>query len=621
MTLFPYKSSATWTRALKFAADLAIWTAIVPLAFLLRQAFDFGAIRLTVVIGLFVNSSIILLFHIERRSWTRSTVQDLIALASVVAIGTVVMFVAGVYLNSHGGFPRTVPLIAGTLAFLGMGGARIAARLYREERARSGRDDAARVLLVGAGEAGSRMVREMRRHPAAGLAPVGYLDDDLEKAGLRISGAPVLGTVERMADVARAEGVDEVLITMPVASGRQTRHVVERAAAAGLRCRILPGLAQVLSADVDFSDIRPVEVQDLLRREPVELDVVGLDAYIRDAVVLVTGAGGSIGSEIVRQIARFAPARVVLLGRGENPLHELESDLAARCPNLNYVTVVGNVCDTRKMEQVFSIHSPDIVFHTAAHKHVPMMQYNPDEAILNNVGGTRTLAEAALVSGTRRYVNVSTDKAVDPVSIMGCTKFLAEQLVRLLSEDCHDDQAFVSVRFGNVLGSRGSVVPVFEEQIRRGGPITITDPEATRYFMTISEAARLVMEAGASADNGSVYVLDMGEPVKIVDLARDLVRLSGTAEDIAFVFTGMRPGEKLHEGLFAKGERSVPTRHEQILAARGTFVPPEQLLDGVDELLSVAAERDWVGIDRVMASLVPGYGVMLGRALGASGRI
>lgn len=608
MSLFPNKSFTTSVRAPKYAADLAIWALVVPVAYFLRQAFDYSGMYTAMLIGVPIELALLHFSRLERRSWTRSTVQDLLALVSVVGLGTAITFVVGLYLNTHGGFPRTVPVIAGTLALLGMSGLRIAARLYREERARAGHDDASRVLLVGAGEAGSRMVREMRRHPSTGMLPIGYLDDDPEKGGLRVSGARVLGTVTEMAEVAIAERVDEVLITMPVASGKQTRAVVDMAAEAGLRCRILPSLTQLLSGEVNFAAIRPVEVQDLLRRDPVELDVVSLEAYIRDAVVLVTGAGGSIGSEIVRQIAPFAPARVVLLGRGENPLHELENDLAAHNPDLNSVTVIGSVCDARKMAEVFSVHHPNIVFHAAAHKHVPMMQYNPDEAVLNNVGGTRTLAEAALDSGAQRFVNISTDKAVDPISMMGCTKHLAEQLVRLMSNACGEDQAFVSVRFGNVLGSRGSVVPIFEEQIRRGGPITITDPLTTRYFMTISEAAQLVIEAGASADNGSVYVLDMGEPVRIVDLARDLIRLSGSAEDVGMVFTGMRPGEKLHERLFANGEESVSTSHQQILAARTSDVPPEDLLAGLDELLTVAAERDWAGIDRVMASLVPGYG-------------
>jgi FlaA1/EpsC-like NDP-sugar epimerase len=557
-------------------------------------------------IGVIIESAVLLLSRIERRSWANSSVHDLLALGSVVLVGTVLMSVVAWILHDIRGFPRTVPLISGTLALLGMGGVRLFLRIYQEERARSAAGAVKKVLLVGAGDSGSRMVREMRRSPATGMVPVGYLDDRADKQGLRVSGSQVLGRIDDLARVAKRHQIDEILITMPSAPGSVTRRVVDLARAEGLPCRIMPSLEQLLSGEVDFTSIRPVQVDDLLRREPAAPDEVGLEAYIRDKVVLVSGAGGSIGSEIVRQIARFGPQRVVLLGRGENPLHELERILALHHPDLDYVIVVGNVCEAAKMADVFATHSPDIVFHTAAHKHVPMMQYNPDEAVLNNVGGTRILAEAALAAGVGRFVNISTDKAVNPVSMMGGTKYLAELVVRRVAERAGENQAFVSVRFGNVLGSRGSVVPVFEEQIRQGGPITITDPDTTRYFMTIPEATQLVLQAGAMAHNGSVYVLDMGEPVRIIDLAGDLVRLTGGAADnVEFVFTGMRPGEKLHEELFADNEKPEPTRNGQILVARQDSPLAQDLFTHLDRLLSVAAARDWAGIDREMASLLP----------------
>ena len=609
MGIFPHKASGTWARAAKYLVDIALWTLVVPVAFFLRRAFHYEGILPYIAFGLSIKFMLLYLSRIERRSWSRSSLQDLLALATVIGTGTGILFVLGLVLYTYSGFPRTVPLISGALAIVVLGGVRVSARMWSEERVRKTNGVTKRVLLVGAGEAGGRMVREMRRHSSTGLMPAGYLDDDPAKQGTRVAGVKVYGSIEALGRVTRALQVDEVLIAMPSATGPQTRRVVDVARAAHVPCRILPSLSQVLLGEARITAIREVDVGDLLRRDPVRLDELGVEAYICDSVVLVTGAGGSIGSEIVRQLARFGPERVVLLGRGENPLHELECELRQIHPELSYATVVGSVCDGRKMAEVFSVHHPDIVFHAAAHKHVPMMQYNPDEAILNNVGGTRTVGEAALHAGVGRFVNVSTDKAVNPISMMGCTKYLAEKLVRALSEAAAKDQTFVSVRFGNVLGSRGSVVPMFQEQIRRGGPITITDPEATRYFMTIAESAQLVLQAGAMGENGCVYVLDMGEPVRIADLARDLVRLTRSGDEtIEFVFTAMRPGEKLHEELFAVGEEATPTAHEKILVARQQVPVTAELETGMDALLRVAEERDWAGIDREMAALVSGYG-------------
>jgi FlaA1/EpsC-like NDP-sugar epimerase len=435
---------------------------------------------------------------------------------------------------------------------------------------------------------------------------------------MRLGGLPVLGTIKDLPSVARASNIDEVLITMPSASGRATREVVNLAQEAGVPCRIVPSMSELLLGKLDISRIRSVRVEDLLRRETVELDEVGLHAYLEDRVILVTGAGGSIGSEIVRQTARFRPTQIVLLGRGEHSLHLLQQELRIDCPDLEHVTVVGNVCDQAKMEEVLERFRPHVVFHAAAHKHVPMMEYNPDEAILNNVAGTRTLAQASVGAGVQRFVNISTDKAVNPASMVGYTKHLAERVVRNIARGAGRDQAFVSVRFGNVLGSRGSVVPVFQEQIRRGGPLMLTDPVMTRYFMTITEASRLVIQAGALATNGAVYVLDMGQPVRILDLARDLLRLSGSdEEDVEIIVTGPRQGEKLHEELFTEAEVASATRYEKILMARDELDSRNDLDLLVDELTSAAAERDWEGMGVTMARLVPAYNprAMTGLAL------
>jgi FlaA1/EpsC-like NDP-sugar epimerase len=593
---------------------MSVWSVVAPIAFMLRLTHpsdQFVEMVLYTAAGLPLKLVLERFFRLNRQSWRSVTVADLQALATAVAIATVVLEAVALVKYSIGGFPRTIPLIEGVLAFVAMGGARLAQRLLAERSSgpKGAEDGPSNILLVGAGEAGTRVAREMRRHPRLGLHPVGFLDDDPSKAHLRVGGLPVLGQIEDLPRVVEEGHVDEILIAIPSASGRRTRRIVELASVAGVRCRILPGVLAILSGDVSLSSIREVQVQDLLQRERIELDIASMSGYLSDRVVLVTGAGGSIGSEIVRQIAPFAPRKVLLLGHGENSLHAMAQGLKRESPELEFTTIVGSVCDPEKMEEIFTFHRPEVVFHAAAHKHVPMMEFDPDEAVLNNVGGTRTLARAALAAGVQRFVNISSDKAVNPVSMIGITKQIAEQVVRRISQEAGPDQAFVSVRFGNVLGSRGSVVPVFQEQVRVGGPITITDPEMKRYFMTIPEASQLVIQAGSLGENGAVYVLDMGTQVRIVDLARDLIRLSGSEEDdIDFVFTGLRPGEKLEEELFTAEEQVVATRYDEIMVARTEPPIAADFWRDIEELLACAQQREWAGMDRLLGSLLPDLG-------------
>jgi FlaA1/EpsC-like NDP-sugar epimerase len=522
------------------------------------------------------------------------------------------MFLAGlVWHAERTDFPRTVPLIEGTLALLAMLGIRVLTRLWAEGRWRQvpteARGKPVRVLLVGAGSAGTLIGREIRRDAAAGRELVGFLDDDPAKAPLTIAGSRVLGGVEDLPEVAHDRMIDEVLITMPATAGKATRHVVELARKAGVDCRILPGIAQVLSGDAQLAVMRPVEVDDLLRREPVNMELP--PSYIVGRTVLVTGAGGSIGSELVREVGRLHPGKLVLFGHGENTLHEIQRELATLLPELNFTVVVGDIRDRSKLAYVMGKHQPDVVFHAAAHKHVSLMEGDPDEAVLNNVAGTRNLAEAALIAGVKRFVNVSTDKAVHPASMLGVTKSLAERVVRMVAAQAGPDQVFASVRFGNVLGSRGSVVPIFQEQIRRGGPITITDPDVARYFMTIPEACRLVIQAGGLGENAAVYILKMGTPVRIIDLARDMIKLAGADEDeIQIEISGLGQGEKLHEELFADEEEVDATTYEQIMVAR--HAPS---MDGdadiyLDTLITAAEDRDWEEINRCIKVLAPSYG-------------
>ena len=401
-------------------------------------------------------------FGLGRQSWRSITVLDLENMLKAIGIGTALGFAFGLGLYETLGFPRTVPLISGLLAVLLMGGARLAVRLHHERGVRSSAlagSSERRVLLVGAGEAGSLFARELRRNPVSAMRAIGFLDDDPGKQRQTVSGLPVLGRIADLAAVCAVRWIDEVLIAMPSAPGRETRRVVEAARAAGVPCRILPGVTAILAGDFGVHSVREVLVEDLLRRRPAALDFSSTGDYLRGSSILVTGAGGSIGAEIVRQVARSEPARVILFGQGENSLHLVQQELDRDLPGLTHVTVVGSVRDRAKLDQVMRDHGPDVVFHAAAHKHVPMMEADPDEAVLNNVGGTRNVAEAALKAGVQRFVNISTDKAVHPTSVLGVTKSVAESVVRALAVGAGTDQAFVSVRFGNVLGSRGSVDP------------------------------------------------------------------------------------------------------------------------------------------------------------------
>jgi len=447
------------------------------------------------------------------------------------------------------------------------------------------------------------------RHPEAGLFPVGFLDDDQSKKGMKLLGLPILGRINELGKIVKRNKIDEVLIAIPSAPGKVVRRVVDLAQESGVKHRIVPGIYEILSGKVSISQIRDVDVEDLLRREPVRLRIEEIARYIEERVVLVTGAGGSIGSEIVRQVARFRPRRVILLGRGENSLYLIEKELQQSWPKLNWRTVVADIRDREKIEYVFSKYEPQVVFHAAAHKHVPMMEENPDEAVFNNIIGTKNVVEVSLASGVERFVNISTDKAVNPTSIMGASKRVAEYIVQIAASQTGAGKSFVSVRFGNVLGSRGSVIPLFKQQIQRGGPVTVTHPEMTRYFMTIPEAAQLVLQAGGMGNNGAVYVLDMGEPVRIVDLARDLIKLSGLipGEDIKIEYTGIRPGEKLYEELLTAEEGTEASKHEKIYVAKVTSGTPEVVFRKIEELVSCAHDRNPECIRRVFKELIPTY--------------
>ena len=470
------------------------------------------------------------------------------------------------------------------------------------------------VVIIGAGDAGRMIVREMQANPQLGLEPVGFIDDDPAKQGVKIQGLPVLGDWERIPEVVRDYKISQAIIAMPTAPGKTIRRFVELCQEAGVEAKTIPGVYELLSGQVSVSQIRDVDIEDLLRREPVQIEADEVVGMVKGKRVLVTGAGGSIGLEICRQVAQHSAAELVLLGHGENSIFRAMRDLAAEHPDMTLHPVIADIRDRPRLEAVFRHHQPCIVFHAAAHKHVPIMECNVEEAVSNNVLGTQCLIGVAEDTGVERFVLISTDKAVNPCSVMGATKRVAELLVEAAAE--RNGRIFVAVRFGNVLGSRGSVVRIFREQIGRGGPVTVTHPDMRRYFMTIPEAVQLVLQAAAIGQGGEVFVLDMGEPVAIVDLAHDLIRLSGleVGRDIDIEFTGIRPGEKLFEELFADGEVYQRTHHEKIFIAKADHFhfDGEKLRDGVLELERLAREMDQEGIRRKLRELVPEYELAVG---------
>jgi FlaA1/EpsC-like NDP-sugar epimerase len=417
---------------------------------------------------------------------------------------------------------------------------------------------------------------------------------------------PVLGTTADLPRIARQRGAKQAILTMASAPGAAVRTVATACQRAGLNVKILPGLYQLVGGEVNLTRLRDVAIEDLLGRDAVKLDDALISADLSNRVVLVTGAGGSIGSEICRQVSGYRPKQLVLVEQAENALFEIHRELTSAFPDLDIVPCVADICDAARVEHLLQTHAPEVVYHAAAHKHVPMMEWNPCEAVKNNVLGTQKLATLAHQYGVRAFVMISTDKAVNPTSVMGATKRTAELFIQALGKK--SSTRFVTVRFGNVLGSNGSVVPIFKEQIARGGPITITHPDMRRYFMTIPEACQLVLQAGSMGRGGEIYILDMGEPVKIVDLARDLIQLSGFQEDeIEIVFTGLRPGEKLYEELSVADENADKTRHPKIFIGKTTAQSLEAIRASLSHLETLVATEDGEAIRRSLATIVPEY--------------
>ncbi|HZU20729.1 MAG TPA: nucleoside-diphosphate sugar epimerase/dehydratase [Gaiellaceae bacterium] len=587
---FPVNRHRVWQLVFDAVLIVGAWRLTFFLRFdkttpvFYRHLLDWQLVALVVAIKL----SIFVLSGFYNRWWRYVSTRDMWAAARGVTIASALTYLA-LYAfppNHTSRLPHSIAAFDYLLLLAFVAGSRLLARTLIE-RPRAGLVARGKeVLVVGAGDAGQLIVREMQRNRQLAYTPIGFVDDDPRKRGTRIVGARVLGTTDDLPHVLRDNRPDEVLIAIPSAAGAVRQRVLELCRAEGVPVKTLPGLNELISGDVNLAgQIRPVQVEDVLGREQVEVDLELVSSYVEGRVVLVTGAGGSIGSELCRQLARLGAAQLVLVDKGESALFETERELRDERDFTAAIPVLGDCGDRAKMREVFARYHPRVVFHAAAYKHVGMLEANPLQAVRNNVLATRNLVEVAIDAEVERFVLISTDKAASPKNVMGQSKAVCEWIIEsfALREDV--ETRFVAVRFGNVLGSSGSVIPIFRRQIERGGPVTVTTPEMTRFFMTIPEASSLVVQAGAMGGRGQVYVLDMGEPVRILDLAKQMIRLSGKDEnEIPIVFTGARPGEKVHEVLWNDGEMVGPTSHPKIMRAARAVIDHEWLDESLAEL-------------------------------------
>jgi FlaA1/EpsC-like NDP-sugar epimerase len=600
-----------------FVSDLLFLPACVYIAFAARFEGPWTP-DIVAVFWAFVTTAIplnllaLISLGLYRRLWRYASVSDVEMLLKAAAACAVIDAALGIVVLPALGYVDgrlsiAVILLTACLSAAAITLPRLAIRVRTRRDRRVRALGSRRAIIVGAGAAGGMIVKELTENPQLEIEPVAVLDDDPSKHRLRLHNVPVLGSLKELPAIAARTGATDVVIAIPSASGRTIREVVSQASNVGLFTRTVPGIYEILSGEKRVSALRQVEIQDLLRRDPIRTDIDQVASLVAGHTVLVTGAGGSIGSELCRQLARLAPERIIALGRGENSIFELVQELSRSFPGVPLVPVIADVRDHSRVGRIISTYRPYSVFHAAAHKHVPLMEANVGEAVLNNVLGTRNVVSLCAQYNVEHFVLISTDKAVRPTSVMGATKRLAELIVHECAREC--GHSYVAVRFGNVLGSRGSVVPTFMRQIAEGGPVTVTHRDMTRYFMTIPEAVQLVLQAAAIGQDGEVFVLDMGEPVRIYDLATDLIRLSGLepGQDIEIRVTGMRPGEKLYEELFFTSVDVAPTEHPKILRARDADSSTDHTAD-IDALIRAARENRADGtIRRLILKLVPEY--------------
>jgi FlaA1/EpsC-like NDP-sugar epimerase len=620
-----------------FFVDVALILLAAPLSFLIRLDASPAFVNFLPILarfalaGLLVKPSLYWAFGLYRPYWRYASIRELKVIVTAVTFSSLVLTILFVVIllpyRLIWTFPRSVLAIDWLLQLTFVGGIRFLARVSAEGP-RAGelfpqQPGEKRILIAGAGDAGTLIVREMLHNPGLGMVPIAFVDDDPNKIGRRIHDVPVLGTLTDIPALSQKWHISEVVIAMPTAPGRVIREVVHLCEKAGIPSRTMPGIYELLGGSVSVSQLRDVKIEDLLRRSPVDTDTTAVSKLIQGKRVLVTGGGGSIGSELCRQVLRCEPAELVVLGHGENSVFEICNELVGLSDKLSKTR--GDALDSRiypaiadirfadRLRTIFEKRCPDMVFHAAAHKHVPLMELSPCEAITNNVLGTANLLDISLDTGVEHFVMISSDKAVRPSSMMGASKRAAELLVRQAARD--SGKAYLAVRFGNVLGSRGSVVSLFMQQIAAGGPVTVTDPKMERYFMTIPEAVQLILQAAALGRGGEVFVLDMGEPVKIVELAGDMIELSGleVGQDIDIVFTGVRPGEKLTEELYADDEQVGPTRHPKIKVIHANALASSEsasLQAHIDQLICAAQAHDEAAVHHILHELLPEANLM-----------
>ncbi|MDQ1331010.1 MAG: hypothetical protein QG578_1275 [Thermodesulfobacteriota bacterium] len=610
--------------------DAALITASIYGAYLARFEFSIpsqylGLLYKALPLILLVKILSFYFFDLYRGMWRYTSIADLFNIIKASSIGSFLIILFILFMTRFEGFSRSIFIIDWCFTILLITGYRVAIRLYYEQLSGDGswliavrnligfltrkQSEGKRILIVGAGDCGEKICREIINNYKLRHNVVGFIDDDSEKVGKKIHGIPVLGYTDEIKKLIRKSRADEVLIAIPSATSKEIRKIIDICKDCGTTFKIIPGYSELIDGKVTVNAIREVAYSDLLGREVIKLDSERIGSYLKGKRVLVTGAGGSIGSELCRQICRFKPESIILYDRAESPLYEIELDIKQTFPETKSVTLLADVREISQLETAFVKYNPVVVFHAAAYKHVPMLELQPWKAIENNVRGTLNLVDVSKRHKVERFVFVSTDKAVRPTNVMGASKRVAEMLVQSQNGCGLSDTRFMIVRFGNVIGSIGSVVPLFKKQIEKGGPVTVTHPDVTRYFMTIPEACQLILQAGAMGSGGEIFLLDMGTPIKIIDMARDLIRLSGFVpdEDIKIEYIGLRPGEKLYEELITEGEGIVPTSHEKIMALKGAECNLGILNGNIDELTALSDEQDQDKIKRMLKKIVPEY--------------
>jgi FlaA1/EpsC-like NDP-sugar epimerase len=540
-------------------------------------------------------------FGLYKRLWRYAGMRELLTIVFAVTVSSVI-FSLGMYLVLPS-FPRSVYILSWGFNVAVVGLSRLMVRVFYHHY-RPQNKQRTRVLIVGAGDAGAMIARELQQRYYNTKQLIGFIDDDRSKHNRILFGVKVFGNRKSIKQIVDNYNIQEIIIALPSAGGKQLRRIIYECKKTNCIVKTVPGLYELIDGKVSVQQVRNVDLEDLLRREPVKLDIARIAGYLTGKTVLVTGAGGSIGSELCRQIAALSPKSLILLGKGENSIYEIHRELLGKYPGLQIEPVIADVRDNERIDRIFAHHKPQVIFHAAAHKHVPLMELQPDEAVRNNIFGTKIIAEAAHRFSAEKFILISTDKAVNPTSVMGVTKRVAELVIQNLNRN--SKTKYAAVRFGNVLGSRGSVVPLFRQQIAAGGPVTITHPDMKRYFMTIPEAVQLVLQAGSMVQGGEVFVLDMGEPVKIIDMVYDLIKLSGLEPelDIKIKYTGLRPGEKLYEELLTAEEGTTATHHQKIYQANIKEVDAEKLQWGLMAFQNAESVEEIVVI---LARLVPTY--------------